>query len=47
VRRMPPASPIVHNFQGKRYELGAGDPRWVFPLPDQEIALSAVEQNPR
>lgn len=47
LRRLPPASAIVHIFQGNRYELNAGDPRWVFPLPDQEIALSAVEQNPR
>lgn len=47
LRRMPPVSPIVHIFQGKRYELDAGDPKWVFPLPDQEIALSEVEQNPR
>lgn len=47
LRRMPPVSPIIHIFKGKRYELGAGDPKWVFPLPDQEIALSEVEQNPR
>jgi hypothetical protein len=47
LRRIPPQTPVVHLYQGTRYELPGSDLRWVFPFPDQEISLSAVEQNPR
>ncbi|MDR6809669.1 tetratricopeptide (TPR) repeat protein [Dyadobacter sp. BE34] len=47
LRRLPPQKPLTRLYQGVRYELGAGDPRWVFPFPDQEVNLSSIEQNIR
>lgn len=34
-------------IQGVHYLLPANDPKYVFPIPDQEILLSGIEQNPR
>lgn len=34
-------------IDGKVYELPADDPRWVWPIPDNEIQLSGISQNPR
>lgn len=47
LRRLPLDRPLTRLYQGVRYELKSGDPRWVFPFPDQEIHLSSVEQNLR
>lgn len=34
-------------MDGNSYELPANSPRWVFPIPDAEINLSGITQNPR
>lgn len=41
------AKTVVHLYKGTRYELLPGDNRYALPLPDQEIQLSSVPQNPR
>ncbi len=41
------AKTIVRVYKGSRYELLPGDHRYAFPLPDPEIQLSSVPQNPR
>lgn len=38
---------LTREIDGKRYELPAGDPRWVWPVPDNEIQLNGLEQNER
>lgn len=34
-------------LNGQQYELPPGDKRYVYPIPDNEILLSGIEQNPR
>jgi len=34
-------------LDGNTYELPANSPRWVLPIPDTEITLSGITQNPR
>lgn len=41
------ATSIIRNIDGEIYELRPGDNKWVWPIPDNEIELSALEQNPR
>lgn len=38
---------ITRNLDGTVYTLPAGDNRYVWPIPDQEIQLSGIAQNPR
>jgi len=38
---------LSRTVKGTPYRLPAGDPRYVFPIPDDEIALSGIEQNKR
>ncbi|GGC21163.1 membrane protein [Parapedobacter defluvii] len=41
------AGTLVRMIDGQRYELPAGDPRWVWPIPDNEVELNKLEQNIR
>lgn len=41
------AKTIVRKINGKTYELPPGDPRYVFPIPDEEIQISGIPQNVR
>lgn len=38
---------IERVIQGIHYILPANDPKYVFPIPDQEILLTGIAQNPR
>lgn len=38
---------LTHQLDGKTYTLPPNDPRYVFPIPDNEILLSGIEQNQR
>jgi len=38
---------ITRTSGGKTYSLTPGDPRYAFPIPDDEIARSGMTQNPR
>lgn len=38
---------LSRTISGTRYTLPANDPRYVFPIPDDEIALSGIDQNKR
>lgn len=38
---------LTRNMNGKQYVLPAGDGRWVFPIPADEVAISGVSQNKR
>ena len=38
---------LVRQINGSTYSLPPNDPRWVFPIPDQEIILSGIQQNIR
>lgn len=38
---------IERRLNGKRYILPPNDPKYVFPIPDDEIALSGIRQNER
>lgn len=38
---------LKRSLDNKQYELLPNDPRWVFPIPVDEIILSQIEQNPR
>lgn len=38
---------IARELSGRRYELPPGDPRWVWPVPDNVIDLGGIEQNIR
>ncbi|WGQ10434.1 RagB/SusD family nutrient uptake outer membrane protein [Pedobacter gandavensis] len=38
---------ISRTLLGTRYTLPSNDPRWVFPIPDDEVTLSGIAQNQR
>lgn len=38
---------LVRNIEGKRYELKPNDPGYALPIPEQVIAISGIDQNPR
>lgn len=38
---------LQRNVDGKSYTLPPNDSRYVFPIPDDEIVLSGITQNPR
>ncbi|WP_162842720.1 RagB/SusD family nutrient uptake outer membrane protein [Mucilaginibacter pineti] len=38
---------LTRSINGQNYTLPPNDPKYVFPIPDQEIALSGIEQNQR
>jgi len=38
---------LNRTVNGQNYQLTPNDPRWVFPIPDDEILLSGIEQNIR
>lgn len=38
---------LVREIEGVKYDLPANDPRWVWPIPDNEVELNNLEQNPR
>lgn len=41
------AKTLVRFIDGVKYELAPNDKRYVFPIPDNEIRLSGIEQNER
>jgi hypothetical protein len=41
------AKTLTRNLNGVIYTLLPDDPRYVFPIPDNEIRLSGIAQNPR
>ncbi|AOM80996.1 hypothetical protein BFS30_24555 [Pedobacter steynii] len=41
------AKTLIRNIDGVKYELAPNDKRYVFPIPDNEIRLSGIEQNER
>ena len=41
------ARTLERELEGRVYALPPHSPRWVFPIPPQEIVLSGIEQNPR
>lgn len=41
------ATTLTHIIQGKNYTLLPNSNRYVFPIPDDEIAVDGLEQNPR
>ncbi|WP_222537053.1 RagB/SusD family nutrient uptake outer membrane protein [Pedobacter polysacchareus] len=38
---------LTRSINNVTYTLPPGDPRYVFPIPNQEITLSGIQQNPR
>lgn len=38
---------LIRQIDGKRFELPPESPRWVWPIPDNVIELSKIEQNER
>lgn len=38
---------IKHTIKGQEYILVPGDKRYTYPIPDNELLLSGIEQNPR
>ncbi|PYF75100.1 SusD-like starch-binding protein associating with outer membrane [Pedobacter nutrimenti] len=38
---------LTRNLGGQTYTLPPNDPRYALPIPDDEIALSGIQQNPR
>lgn len=38
---------LIRKVNGTIYQLSPNDPRYVFPIPDEEIQLSGIEQNVR
>jgi hypothetical protein len=38
---------LTRTISGNKATLPPGDPRYVFPIPDEEIMNSGIEQNPR
>lgn len=38
---------LSRSINSKTYVLPPNDPRYIFPIPDDEIALSGIQQNPR
>ena len=41
------AKTLLRNLNGQVYTLKPDDPKYVFPIPDNEIRLSGIAQNPR
>jgi SusD family. len=41
------ATTIVRKLNGQTYTLAPNDEKYVFPIPDDEIRLSGIQQNPR
>lgn len=41
------AKTLIRIVDGEHYELLPNDPRYVWPIPDQEILMSGIEQNIR
>lgn len=41
------AKTLTRILDGNTYTLAPNDPRYVFPIPDDEINLSGIQQNPR
>lgn len=41
------ATTLVREIDGRRYELLPLDSKWTWPIPDNEVALTGIEQNPR
>ncbi|MDR2272022.1 MAG: RagB/SusD family nutrient uptake outer membrane protein [Sphingobacterium sp.] len=41
------AKTLIRYIDGVKYELAPNDKRYVFPIPDNEIRLSGIEQNER
>jgi hypothetical protein len=41
------AKTLERQLMGETYQLPPGSPRWVYPIPQQEIDLSGIAQNPR
>jgi starch-binding outer membrane protein, SusD/RagB family len=38
---------LVRYLNGKKYQLAPNSPGYVLPIPDDEVALTGIEQNPR
>tara|TARA_R110002033_G_scaffold36621_1_gene75228 strand:+ start:3737 stop:3916 length:180 start_codon:yes stop_codon:yes gene_type:complete len=38
---------LTRTLKGENYTLPPNDPRYIFPIPDDEIALSGIKQNVR
>lgn len=38
---------LTRKLDSQSYSLPPGDPRYIFPIPNNEIELSGIEQNPR
>jgi len=38
---------LTRTYKGVTYTLPPNDPKYVFPIPDNEIQLSGIQQNPR
>src|SRR5690606_20584701 len=41
------ATSLEREFEGRLYELKPNAINWAYPLPDNEIDLSGLDQNPR
>ncbi|MBB5440610.1 hypothetical protein HDC92_004313 [Pedobacter sp. AK017] len=41
------ATTLTRTYRGQNYILSANDRRYTFPIPDQEIQLSGIQQNER
>lgn len=41
------ATTLVREIEGVKYDLPPNDPRWVWPIPDNEVELNHLEQNLR
>jgi len=41
------ATSVVREVMATRYELPPGSPRWVWPIPDNEVDLADIPQNDR
>jgi hypothetical protein len=38
---------VTHIINGTTYTLPPNDPRYAMPIPDQEVQLTGIPQNPR
>jgi hypothetical protein len=41
------AKTIFHTYKGVTYQLLPNDPKYAFPIPDEEVRLSGIQQNNR